>query len=263
MQERYITSKENTLVKRALKLRSSKSFRKKEREFIIEGARLCEDAVKSNVIIKSFLYTKKAAEKYKKAVEIIKNKALEVFIISDDILNYISDIKTPQGLVCLCTILDKTLSLDKISSKDKIIAIENIQDPSNLGTILRTAEALGISGIVLSEDCCDIYNPKALRGSMGAVFRLPFFISQSLTKDIKLMDDRMKVYAAVPDKKAPSVKDLKFEAPCMVVIGNEGNGLKNETVKACFSKVSIPINGKSESLNASAAAAILMWEMVK
>lgn len=258
-----INSKNNNLIKEIKKLTNSKKYREKEKKFVIEGLRLCEDAVKSGVNICDFLYTDEVLLKNKEIIRKIKKVALNSHVISETLLNYVSETKSPQGFVCICQNLDKDVTLDKISSKDKIIVLENIQDPSNLGTILRTAEALHIDSVVLSNDCCDRYSPKVLRGSMGAIFRLPIFVAENLTETIKLLRHKgIKAYAAVPDRDALSVKEADFNVRSLVVIGNEGNGLKLETINSCDKKVTIPMKGRAESLNASVAASIIMWEMV-
>ena len=131
-----------------------------------------------------------------------------------------------------------------------------------MGTILRTAEAVGIDGIVLSDDCCDIYSPKVVRGSMGAVFRIPFTVVSSIKDFISAHKD-ITSYASVVSGDAEKITDVKFSDSSLLVIGNEGNGVKASTIEACDKKITIPMNGRAESLNASAAAAILIWEMVK
>ena len=140
--------------------------------------------------------------------------------------------------------------------------MDNVQDPNNLGAILRSAEAFGVSGVIMSDDCCDVFNPKVVRGSMGAVFRLPVLITDSLGAWFSA-HPQINTYAAVVDDSAQRVTDISFQAPCAVVVGNEGNGIRPETLGACKSKITIPMNGKAESLNASVAAAILIWEMVR
>lgn len=258
-----IESKENPEIKIVSKLLNSKKYRAKEKEFVIEGARLCEDAANSNVIIEKFFYTEKAQEKYNKIVDKIKKTSNESLLVTEKIMNFISDTKTPQGLVCVCKRFDNDLKIEKVKNSKKLIALENIQDPLNLGTIFRTAEALDLEGVILTDDCCEAFSSKALRGSMGAVFRIPIYTFES-TKDIfKLFEKDFDIYATVPDKNAVDIRKVDFSKKCIVLIGNEGNGLKEETIKKCKEKITIPMKGKSESLNAAVAASIAMWEMVK
>ena len=183
-------------------------------------------------------------------------------MVTPEIFAYISDTQTPQGFLCVVKTLDKSCQFDTIKGNGKMIALDNMQDPNNLGTVLRSAEAFGVSGVILSSDCCDIYNPKVVRGSMGAVFRLPFCICDTVVEFLN-ENPGITSYAAVVDADAKSVTGFDYQAPCVAVIGNEGNGLKPQTVEACSHKLTIPMKGKAESLNASAAAAILIWEMTK
>ena len=144
------------------------------------------------------------------------------------------------------------------------MAVENLQDPGNLGAVLRTAEALGLSGVLLAGNCCDVYSPKVLRASMGAVFRLPFRSVERLADAAPtLRQTGFALYAAVPDRTAKRVTELSFEKPSIIAVGNEGNGLEAETVAACGQAVTIPMRGRAESLNAAASAAILMWELMR
>lgn len=142
--------------------------------------------------------------------------------------------------------------------------LEDLQDPGNLGTILRTAEALGIGRVVLLGDCCDPLSPKALRASMGAVFRLGLSLERSRQGLFsRLRGEGFRLLASVPDSAALPVTEVDFsQGPCAVFIGNEGNGLSQETISQC-QRVTIPMAGRAESLNASAAATILLWEMAR
>ena len=167
-----------------------------------------------------------------------------------------------ESLVDYGFTLDKSGSFDKIKTGDKFLALDNLQDPGNLGTILRTAEALNVTGIVLSADCCDIYSPKVVRGSMGAVFRLPFVVSDTISGYLNAHSE-LESYAAVVSASADKITTTPFVSPCIVAVGNEGNGLKEETISACKHKITIPMEGRAESLNAAVAASIIMWEMMK
>ena len=131
-----------------------------------------------------------------------------------------------------------------------------------MGTVLRSCEAFGVTGVIMSADCCDVFSPKVVRGSMGAVFRLPFIICDTIA-DYLEAHPQLNSYAAVVDSDAEPLTEVKFDLPCVAVIGNEGNGLKPQTIDSCNHRITIPMGGKAESLNASAAAAVLIWEMIK
>jgi len=158
--------------------------------------------------------------------------------------------------------LDKNRNLDTIDNQSVYIALERVQDPSNMGTILRTAEALGVDGIILSDDCCDIFSPKVVRGSMGAVFRIKYSVVDDFCSYIKSIGEGgIKTYGSAPVN-AVDIRTVGFKGGVML-IGNEGNGLSQEVLDCCTDRVSIPMNGRAESLNAACAASILMWEMIR
>lgn len=257
-----ITSRENPTIKEIIKLQKSAKYRRENSLFTVEGVRICRDAVISGAKIIKFIYTAQAKEKYSDDFKIISDTDCEKIEVSTDIFLKISDTKSPQGLLCLISMLDKSSLLDKIENMGRYIALENISDPSNLGTILRTAEALGIDGIIISEDCCDIYSPKVVRGSMGAVFRMKFLVVKDFSDYIKkLTEGGIKTYASTP-RNAVSVTEVDFKSG-IILIGNEGAGLTDKAIDACMTSVKIPMLGRAESLNASAAASILMWELIR
>ena len=258
-----ITSKNNDKIKRAALIKDSASARKKEAAFFVEGARLCFDAAVSDVDILQFFFTAKAKEKFASYYNAVAQKAAEIYEISEDISRKLSDTQSPQGMFCVCGTVDKIAEADKIDGKGKYILLENVQDPSNLGAISRTAEALGIDGLILSGGC-DIYNPKALRASMGAFFRLNIIICgdlQQFIADARALS--MTVAASTPSEDAVKITELDFSGGVICIVGNEGNGVSEETMKNSTLKVTIPMGGRAESLNASTAAAILIWEMMR
>lgn len=257
-----LSSKDNINIKNAVKLKNSAKYRRKNCQFVAEGVRICVDAIYSNTEIEAFFVIEKAMEKYYDEFEMLKNYAYKTFVVTEDVFAILSDTDTPQGFLCVIKALDKTSEFDTINRNSKFIALDNIQDPSNLGTVLRTAEALGIDGVIMSADCCDFFNPKVVRGSMGAVFRLPFIICNSVC-DFLSEHSELSSYAAVVTADAQKITETNFELPCVAVIGNEGNGLKAETIEMCNKRITIPMDGRAESLNASVAASIIMWEMVK
>ncbi len=257
-----LTSKDNINIKNTIKLKKSAKYRHQSGLFVAEGVRVCYDAMLSNAEIDTLFVTEEAIEKNKDKFNELSEYANKTFCVTSNIFSLISDTQTPQGFLCVIKALDKTTEFDKIKNGGKYLALDNLQDPNNLGTILRSAEAFGISGIIMSNDCCDIYSPKVVRGSMGAVFRLPFIICNTIA-DFLNENPEIDSFAAVVDSNAQKITEVKFSDTCITVIGNEGNGLKEETIKACKNKITIPMNGKAESLNASVASSIIIWEMIK
>lgn len=260
---RVIESRNNQVVKDAIKLLKSGKERKERSACIVEGLRLCSDIVLSNIPIKQFFYTKKAEDQFFNEVEKIASLAHECFLVSDTVMEAISDTSTPQGFVCICE-LPNSVDFSELDLTGSYICCENISDPGNLGTILRTAEAFGLSGAILSKDCCDAYSPKVIRGSMGSVFRLSLFFSDNLPEIFRLLNKQgMKTYGAVVSDKATPVLNVNFQKGSVIAVGNEANGLTQALINSCSQQITLPMKGKAESLNAAIAAGILMWELTR
>lgn len=258
-----IKSKENKTIKYIGKLISSSKFRREEGRFVVEGVRLCEETLKNDINVDILLVSLSASDKYSEIIYKLKSISHTTLIVDDRIFSGLSDTKTPQGVLCVVKTLDKQSYFDTIIKNGIILALDNIQDPSNLGTILRSADALGVDGVVLSRDCCDVFSPKVVRGSMGAVFRIPFIITDDLAGYIKDFNSYGTSYACVLDDTAVTVNETEFVEPSLSVIGNEGNGVSKAVIDSCSKKIYIPMHNNAESLNAAVAASIIMWEMVK
>lgn len=258
-----ITSRDNATIKSVMRLLTEGKYRRKMGQFVCEGVRLCCDGIVSGRKPLLCLYTAEAKEKYTADWEKICAAAQRNFEVKKAVFDKISDTVSPQGILCVYEMLDKTALLDTISNQGSYIALENIQDPSNMGTILRTAEAFGVDGVILSADCCDIYAPKVLRGSMGAVFRLPIGIMQPFADKIKALTQKgVHTYASTPHN-ACDIQKVDFSSGGIILIGNEGNGLTEQTINASEMSITIPMKGRAESLNAAAAAAVLIWCLMR
>lgn len=255
-----ITSKSNELIKNTKKLFTSRRARVEQNQFVLEGARLCFDVFNSDYNVSCFLVTEKAYEKYKEQCTEMFRKAGKSFLISGEAASKLADTENTQGIFAVCEIPQNNFKIEK---NKKYIALDSLQDPSNLGAIIRTAEALGIDGAVCF-NCCDIYNPKALRASMGSILRLPVIMSENLCSDIEMIKkDGFFVYAAVPDSSADDITKVDFNKSSVMIIGNEGNGISKEVKDCATMSVTINMLGRAESLNASMAGAIAMWEMLR
>lgn len=260
MKDFVITAKNNPKIKEIKALLTSSKERRKNGIFVLEGVRLCCDALRSECEIISAFSTEDCQNRYAEEINIIKNNCVDFYTVSNDVLKSISDTVTPQGIVCTVKIKEKSFEYEK---GKKYIALDTVQNPDNLGAISRTAEAFGIDGLVISGGC-DIYNPKALRASMGALFRLPVKICDSLADEIeKCKSEGIKTFATVPDRDAKDITKTDFSAGAVCVIGNEGNGVSDAVINCCDEKITIKMSGRAESLNAAAAASITMWELVK
>lgn len=256
-----ITSRKNQLIKDTAALLTSVSEREQTLSYLAEGARLVEDAALSGVKIKKLFYTPTAEKKYASYLEPAVKIAEEVYIVEDHVAALLSSTKSTQGVFAQCA-FGSNLTDNKLVGK--VIVLENIQDPSNMGNMLRTAEALGIQSVLLCGDCCDVTSPKVLRASMGAVYRMAFVKAKTPAEASSVLKkESYSLYGAVPSDKAELITRIDFSGKVTVAIGNEGNGLTEEFKDICDGLVTIPMAGRAESLNAATAAAIIMWEMTK
>lgn len=260
MKDFVITAKNNPKIKEIKALLTSSKDRKTNGLFVLEGVRLCCDAVKSGCEITSVFCTETCAEKYADSINELKKACSDFYFVSEDVLKSISDTVTPQGVVCAVKVCSNNFEYER---GRRYIALDTIQNPDNLGAISRTAEAFGIDGMVIYGGC-DIYNPKALRASMGALFRLPVKVCKNLEDEIALCKSvGIMSFATVPDRDAEDITKTDFGKGALCIIGNEGNGVSKEIIDACDKKITIKMQGRAESLNAAAAASITMWELVK
>ncbi len=226
--------------------------------FVLEGLRICDDAMQNKIRFDKLIVSQTAFSKYNSEIFNFAKNSEECFEISDSLFKKISDTTSPQGILALAKKPQQTPVIDK---NGRYIALENINDPSNLGAISRTAEALGVSGIILSNNGCDPFSPKSLRASMGTLLRLPLIITDNFSATLK--NSGLTLYACVVENTAKSITEVSFCSGSAVLIGNEANGLTNSAKEICDLLVTIPMKGSAESLNAAAAAAISIWEMMK
>ncbi|MDR1628064.1 MAG: RNA methyltransferase [Oscillospiraceae bacterium] len=258
-----ISSIQNEKIKHAEKIIKQPKYRQKSNQFAVEGIKLVKEVLKSEIKIDSIFITPESYEKYKQDLKnIMNNSTFIIYEVNNKIMNKISDMASPPGIICLCQTVDKTQMLDKIVKNNKIVILENIQDPHNLGTLFRICDAMKIKSVGVTKSSCDIYNPKVLRGSMGSVFRLDIFkVNDIITFISKLKKYRFEVYASTADKNDSPISKIKYGKKIAVIIGNEGSGISPETIKLCDKRVTIPTNQEIDSLNAAVAAGIIIWEI--
>ncbi|MBQ1545649.1 MAG: RNA methyltransferase [Clostridia bacterium] len=261
-----ITSVQNPKVKRAVRLMSSARARREEGAFVLEGLRLCLDVPRSGLTAETVFVTDELLARHGDELEPLLACAEEAFLVPEHVAERLSDTRNPQGVFCVCPSLDKQTGRNKMKQMDaagKYLLLENVQDPANLGAISRTAEALGLTGLFVSGGC-DVTGPKALRASMGALLRLPVLMTDNVTETIQQAEKSgIKTFASTPDQTALPIASADFRGGVLVVVGNEANGVTEETLACCQTRITIPMSGRAESLNAGAAASILMWEMVR
>lgn len=256
-----ITGKNNDLVKNVKKLFSSSKQRREQGLFVLEGARLVFDVLNSFYDVKYFLITQSAYDKYKSQSDKMAEVCKGSYLITDELADKISDTQNSQGVYAVCKIKDG--GDFELKENSRLVALDNVQDPGNLGTIVRTAEALGIDGVIVGGGC-DIYNPKVLRASMGSMLRINLVKTDCLTDCLSSLKSKgYKVYGTSPLSSAESITDIDFSKGGVCVIGNEANGISREVADICDSLITIRMSGRAESLNASAAASITMWEMLR
>jgi len=249
-----ITSTSNSQVKYLVQLQNKSKIRKENKEFVVEGIKMVEEAPKDR-IVKIYV-----SENFTKSNEEIVNKiGVEYEIVSDNVFSQMSDTKTPQGILAIVKMVDYSIE-DLIKDIPLIAIIENLQDPGNLGTIIRTGEGAGISGVLMSANTVDIYNPKTIRSTMGSIFRVPFVYENEFLNAIDFIRNRnVAIYAAHLDGKNSYTAE-KYIGPSAFLIGNESNGLSDETAKKADILIKIPMCGKVESLNAAIATTVLLYE---
>lgn len=253
-----ITSKDNPLIKLVIGLQSSAKKRRDAKLFVLEGLRICLDAYDNGIKFNKLIVTENALNKNTEIVERLSFISDNCYIMREELFKKFSDTNTPQGIIAVAKFpeINKT-----VSCNGRYIALENLSDPSNLGAVARTAEALGVSGIIVSVNGCDPYSPKSMRASMGTLLRVPLYITDNITEFIK--SNSLRSLACVVDCKAQSIKETEFKNGDVLLIGNEAQGLTEKTVQSANMLITIPMTGRAESLNAAAAASIAMWEMMK
>lgn len=254
-----ITSKTNKIVKETAKLFSSAKYRNEQGLFVLEGARLCSDILNSSCELVKLLVTENFNVKNATLVNSLSVISASSYLITDEIADKICSTVNPQGIFAVCKIKKEVY---RVEPDKKYIALENVQDPGNLGAVARTAEALGIDGLIISGGC-DIYNPKALRASMGSLLRIKVIFCDNLSVFLKELNGEIKIYAAVPYSYAKDIRKCDFSKGAICIIGNEANGVTDEVKETADSLITIKMLGLAESLNASTAASITMWEMLR
>ena len=269
-----ISSKNNPTVKWASSL-SDKKGRDESSAFMVEGLKLSLEAIRSLYPVSHILLREDNASEFLPIIEgelqrAEKNDA-RIVILSDIAFEKITTEKAPQGIITVLKKLDFSNIADIIYKEDffslydeKSIVLASLRDPSNIGAVIRTAAALRFDRIILSSDCADVFSPKALRSAMGGIFKLKISYVSSVCEFVKKATEAgRRVFAAELSETARAISEIHPSARDFIIIGNEGHGIDTEVSSLCTGSVFIPINPDVESLNASVAAAILMWEQSK
>lgn len=261
-----ISSRQNRDVVETVKLADRKA-REKSGLFRMDGVKLAAEAAEKGVALTRAFIRASSLERVEKELgEALSD--LRCTVVEDGVFEKMSEEKSPEGIICIGKYLDNLKKIIKIDSGDGIFAdgrrimlAESLRDPGNLGTVVRSAAALGCERLICSSDCADPYNPRALRASMGALFRTEVIFVPSMPEAISaLRENGRRVFAAALDSEAKKLGSFELLPTDCFVVGNEGHGLAEETVASCTHSVYIPMRAGSESLNAAAAATVLLWE---
>ena len=243
-----ITSRKNPIVCHCKALGTDRAYREEHGEYLCDGRKLLREAVLWGAEITAVLWAEEPTETDISAPQ---------YRVPKELLEYVSPLKSAAGVV---------FSVQKkewpLAAPGRTLVVETIQDPGNLGTILRTANALGMDSVILTGDCADVYNPKTVRATMGAVFRQRCYSMDPATLRSFLREHGIRLYGAALSDQSVDIRTLSL-ANTAIAIGSEGQGLSREFLSMCDGELIIPMSAQCESLNAAVAAAIVMWELTR
>ena len=245
-----ITSRNNKLIKRIRRLTSDREFRRSSGLFFGEGPKLLAEALKAGAAIEAVVTAQ--------GISLPGLEGLWRAEVPEDLLNSLCDTRTPQGVLFLAAMPD--LTPPERLEGGRWLVLDGLQDPGNVGTIWRTADALGADGLILVNHCADPFSPKTVRATMGACFRLPVYEAETQALPGLLERSGLPLYAAALGEDSVTVGEARLSR-CAVVIGSEGRGVSPELLRLSEKTVKIPMRERCESLNAAAAATVILWEM--
>ncbi len=255
-----ITSKDNEFVKHVKKLKEKK-FRDLNQEFIIEGIKLIREAIEEKANIKQIIICDNCEDSGLIPKELMYEIAkYSCVYVTENILKIMSDVNAPQGIMAIIGRNNKEQDIDY--NQDIIVALDDIQDPGNLGTILRTVDSIGLNQILVSKGTADCYNPKVVRSTMGAIFRVKIIECENLKDTLEEIKRHKFELVTTSLQTQNSIYDINYNKK-VIIIGNEANGVEQEIQDMSDIKVKIPMIGKTESLNASVATGVVLYEYVR
>ncbi|MEL6928841.1 MAG: RNA methyltransferase [Cyanobacteria bacterium J06600_6] len=257
MEDKILTSIKNPLIKQVRKLHRSKE-RQKQNLLLIEGTNLIEAACLADYKLDIIFYTERWQKQHEPICSTIVEREIRTEIVSQEVLNAIATTVNPDGVVAIAPRTSASQSEPKLQRLG--IAIERLQDPGNLGTIIRTAAATEVDGIWLSENSVDYYSPKVLRSSVGEWFKVPVGTHQSLPELIQQQQQQGVQVIATTSQASQTYWEMDFTRPSLILLGNEGAGLSSELIAAADIQIKIPLSNEVESLNVAIASALLLYE---
>ena len=255
-----LTGLQNPMVKAAAELKQKK-YRQQQGLFLAEGLRTVEEAVRYGAV-QSIFYTAIEDDRTRAVLEEAAAKQIKLVCVSDKVLKKIADTETPQGIIAVCETRSKRLD-DFLASGKMLLVLDRVTDPGNIGTMLRTADAAGVGGLLLLQGCADIYAPKTVRASMGSLFHLP--VLSGLGEELLVQAARKAGYELLVTclDGADNLYKADLQGRLAFVMGNEANGVSPALLAAADKRVFIPMQGRAESLNVAIAAGIVMFEALR
>lgn len=255
-----LTGLQNPMVKAAAELKQKK-YRQQQGLFLAEGLRTVEEAVRYGAV-QSIFYTAIEDDRTRAVLEEAAAKQIKLVCVSDKVLKKIADTGTPQGIIAVCEMRSKRLD-EFLASGKMLLVLDRVTDPGNIGTMLRTADAAGVGGLLLLQGCADIYAPKTVRASMGSLFHLP--VLSGLSEELLVQAARKAGYELLVTclDGADNLYKADLQGRLAFVMGNEANGVSPALLAAADKRVFIPMQGRAESLNVAMAAGIVMFEALR
>ena len=258
-----ITSRSNSLVKRARDVRDGRE----SQLIFLEGVRLCEEAARTALRIEDVLYTGNLIrdERGARLLEAITRLGQRSTLVSDDVLGFVSDTKTPQGIVALAARppTDRSVFAQNSNDKPLIVILHRISNPLNVGAMLRVGEAAGATGVISTETTADLFSPKALRGAMGSSFRLPLWTRAQFTEVLTWCAQQNITTISTGLRASRTHTEIDWTRPAALVVGAEGSGLEPSEIAATNQAIRIPMRPPVESLNVATALAIVLYEAAR
>lgn len=255
-----ITSTSNQQMKQLSALLKKSKERKNKKQFVVEGTKMVAEAPKENLYAVYVSESYEANQENKELCAKLKASVRIYEVVSDSVFKSVSDTQTPQGILAIVSMPEYKLEDLLKGEQTHLLILESIQDPGNLGTMVRTGEGAGITGIIMNKTTVDLFNPKTIRSTMGSIYRIPFFIAEDLEKVLaELKEQGVELYAAHL-KGTNHYDEEEYTSACGFLIGNEGNGLSAEIADMADKYIKIPMEGRVESLNAAISATLLMYE---
>lgn len=253
-----IQSKDNSLIKEIKKLKN-KRFRTLNSQFLVEGFRFVEEALISSFQVSQIFLNENCQDKWQNFnLDKLLQKSTKVYLVKEQVFKQLSETENPQGIVA---VVDK-MKLTNTKNQGIYVLVDKVQDPGNLGTIIRSAHAAGASGIIVTKGTVDVYNEKTLRSTMGSIFNIPVIEDETLAFTKELKENNFKLIVSSLEN-STSFYNIDMTQDLIIAIGNEGSGISEEIYSLGDIKVKIPMPGNAESLNAAVAASIMLFEAVR